>query len=129
MNTRLLDRIAHIVALSGVLLIVIAGLLYGLPGVLGAFVGAVVANLNWLAIRWLTTSVARGDIRRKNKLMVLLGFKTVAVLGMCWLLLTRLGLDARGFVIGITALVVGVVIGPLTLSDSVPESPASNGAD
>ncbi len=48
---------------------------------------------------------------------------------MCWLLLTRLGLDARGFVIGITALVVGVVIGPLTLSDSVPESPASNGAD
>lgn len=127
MNTRLLDRIAHIVALSGVMLVLIAGLLYGAPGALGAFVGAVVANLNWMAIRWLTTSVARQDIRRKNRLMALLGFKTVAVLGICWLLLTRLGLDAHGFVIGVSALVIGVVVGPLTLSDSADESP--QGAD
>lgn len=127
MNSRLLERITKIVAITGVLLVLVSGMIYGVDGALGALVGAVVANVNWLSIRWVTKLLASGDVRTKNRLMVLLGFKSLFVLTFCWLLLTRLGLHTHGFVIGITALVLGVVIGPLTMPES--SSPASNGAD
>ena len=45
--------------------------------IMGAAVGAIVAGLNWQAIRWLTEQVTGGAVRRKGRLMIL---ATLAVL-------------------------------------------------
>ena len=122
MNQKLLKRVTFVVVVSSVVLIALAGLLYGLDGVLGASAGAVVANLNWQAIRWLTERVTAQEVRSKGRLMVLATLKTTSLMAVCWLALTQVGLDSRSFIIGISALVVGVLVGPLSLSEALSET-------
>ena len=63
-------------------------------------------------------------------LFLILGLKTAALMGVCWVLLTKVGLDPKGFMVGIGALVIGIVVAPLTLSEkpSTPSNPSEDRA-
>ncbi len=118
MKSPLLQRISLVVAGCGVALTCVAGMIYGVNGLIGGGVGAVVAALNWQAIRWLAEQVSGQQVRSKGRLMVLATLKTSALMAVCWIALTQLGLDARAFIIGISALVAGILIGPITMPES-----------
>lgn len=128
MNLPLLKRITLAVAISGVLLSIVAGMIYGMTGLISGAAGALVAMANWQAIRWLAEQVTGQAVRSKGRLMILVVVKTTALMAVCWIALTQLGLDSRAFIIGISALVAGIVIGPLTMpeaatTDSPTDSP------
>ena len=68
-----------------------------------------VATANWAATRFLGKSIGKG----KNPLLALMGFKTMALALVCWLCITRFHLHFLGFTVGISALVLGIVLGPM----------------
>ena len=117
MNSQLNERITQVVAVAGVAMVIVAYLLWGADAALGAFGGALVAMANWGVIRWVSTRVTDQHVTGRGRLFGLLGVKTAALMGVCWLLLTRVGLDPKGFMVGIGALVIGITVGPLTVSE------------
>ena len=126
MNPLLLPRITKAVALAGVALTIIATMLYGLRGLAGGAAGAGIALANWQAIRWLAEQLQKRNVRSRGRLMILATLKTGALMAICWIALTRVGLDAKSFIVGISALVVGILVGPLTLPEQPLEDEANN---
>ena len=126
MNPLLLPRITKAVALAGVALTIIATMLYGLRGLAGGAAGVGIALANWQAIRWLAEQLQKRNVRSRGRLMILATLKTGALMAICWIALTRVGLDAKSFIVGISALVVGILVGPLTLPEQPLEDEANN---
>jgi hypothetical protein len=122
MNAQLTDRILLATAAGGVLLTGLAFAIWGGQGALAAAVGATVATANWAATRFLgKASIGKG----KNPLLALMGFKTMALALVCWLCITRFHLHFLGFTVGISALVLGVLLGPMLTPSSSEPSPTS----
>ncbi len=111
MNNPLYDRIFALVVASGLLLTGIVYAIMGGTAAIGALAGAMVAVGNWMVIRWLIKKV--NQQQSTGGAMVIFGFKTVSIMTLCWILITRVGLDVTGFMVGISALVIGVVAGPM----------------
>jgi len=123
MSPELSERITQVVAFAGVALIAVSFAFWGGPGALGAFAGALVAMANWGVIRWVALRVTGRHVQSSGRLYLLLGLKTAALMGVCWILLTQVAIHPKGFMIGIGALVIGIVVGPLTLSEKADNSP------
>ena len=123
MDSRLTDRITLVVAAAGALLTMSAYALMGGHQALSALAGVGVAMANWFAIRW----VARQGLTRGS--IALLAGKTLFILLAAWILIARAGLDAGGFLLGLSALVVGIVGGPLTLSPQDVLPPDEDGGE
>ena len=123
MNPQLSERITQVIVLSGVALVVLGFTLWGAQGALGAFAGALVAMANWGVIRWVSLRITGQHVQSRGRLFLLLGLKTAALMGVCWLLLTEVAVHPKGFMIGIGALVIGIVVAPLTLSEKVDPNP------
>ena len=123
MNPQLSERITQVIVLSGVALVVLGFTLWGAQGALGAFAGALVAMANWGVIRWVSLRITGLPEQSRGRLFLLLGLKTAALMGVCWLLLTEVAVHPKGFMIGIGALVIGIVVAPLTLSEKVDPNP------
>lgn len=122
MNPQLTDRILLATAAGGVLLVGVAFALFGGSAALAAAVGAVLALTNWVATRFLAkNAIAKG----KGALLGLMGFKTATLGVLCWICITRLDLHFFGFTLGISALVIGVVLGPML----TPTPPAATPAE
>ena len=126
MNSQLNERITHVVAVAGVAMVIVAYLMWGTDAALGAFGGALVALANWGVIRWVSTRVTDQHVTGRGRLFGLLAVKTAALMGVCWLLLARVGLDPKGFMVGISALVLGIIVGPLLVSEKTPADSNSN---
>jgi hypothetical protein len=121
MNAALTDRILLATAAGGVLLVGLAFAIWGGEGAIAAAVGATVATANWAATRFLgRASMGKG----KNPLLALMGFKTMALALVCWLAITRFHLHFLGFTVGISALVLGIVLGPM-LTPNAADSAAT----
>lgn len=101
-------------AVALVPLAVIAGLL-GAATLVGALVGGVVALLNLFLLGWLakrlTDNLAAGRTRAAGLAAVVLGLKSLLVLGILALLLTAL--DPLGVALGISCVVLGALLGGL----------------
>jgi hypothetical protein len=123
MSPKLSERITQVVAIAGAALVLLAFVLWGAQGALGAFAGALVAMANWGVIRWVALRVTGQHVRSGGRLYLLLGLKTAALMGVCWLLLTEVAIHPKGFMIGIGALVIGIVVGPLLMSEKADNSP------
>lgn len=122
MNAALTDRILLATAAGGVLLVGLAFAIWGGEGAIAAAVGATVATANWAATRFLgRASMAKG----KNPLLALMAFKTMALALICWLSITRFHLHFLGFTVGISALVLGIVLGPM-LTPNSPDTTATS---
>ncbi|MBZ0116517.1 MAG: hypothetical protein K8H88_05975 [Sandaracinaceae bacterium] len=125
MDARALDRIARYVGLSGALLSAIAFLLGGAALGAGALVGAAMALANWQAVRWLGKQLLKANDKGKMIWGTLLAVKMTAVLVIVWLVLSTGWVDPVGFAIGMSALVVGALIGAFT-SALAPEPSGSS---
>ena len=110
MNPHVTQRIFLATALSAVLLSLLAFAIWGAGAALGAAVAGGLAAANWGAIKVLSTRVAEGRFS-KNGFMVALAFKSGVLMLLCWLCITRFGVDFNGFTLGIGALVLGVLAG------------------
>jgi len=75
-----------------------------------ATAGAVIALINWYAYRWIIKKVMTGSLRQQSILMLLLVVKMGALMGLIYYLISRHWVDAVGFVVGISALVAGLMV-------------------
>lgn len=113
MERRSLDLITTYVAMLGALASAGAWLALGTSVGIGALVGSGLAIANWLGLRWLLTRLLASGTRSKTGFMVLLGVKTLAFMAIVSLLVVRGTVSPLGLVIGLSALVIGLVAGAL----------------
>ncbi len=123
MNPKLTHRILLATAASAVLLSGLAFAIWGAASAFGAAVAGLLAAANWGVIKVLSERVAKGRFS-KNGFMVVLAFKLGALMLLCWLAITRFGVDFNGFTLGMGALVLGA-IGGAALSEPTVSTPAS----
>jgi hypothetical protein len=76
-----------------------------------AAIGAVLAIANWHLYRWIVGRVTRGSVRQQSALMLLLVVKMGALMALVYFLISRHFVEPIGFMIGISALAVGMVAG------------------
>ena len=117
MIDRIKTHIPRYVAAAAAALVAFAFLLGGRTTAVGAAAGGLVAVLDAWVLVWLVVRVVDGaSFVRRSFAAILLGTKLFALLGVCWVLLDRVGVDPLGFSLGLGALVVGMLIGGLELS-------------
>lgn len=107
---RSVRRIARNIMLLGGLAPLVA-LVAGAPArlVVGVAVGSLVAAANFFAFERISAWVVRGSVRAGSLLMALLVVKMSAAMLVVVLILRTFGVDAIGFVIGLSTLVVGLL--------------------
>lgn len=113
---RSIQHITFAVPALGLTAVALTFLLADARVAIAAAVGAAVATLNWLGLRWLVGRATRGSVRSRSGLMVLLSAKMLLLGLVCWGLLTRFGLEPFGFAIGLSALVGGIFLGSVFTS-------------
>lgn len=113
MQRRSLDLITTYVATLGALASAGTWLALGTNVGVGAVVGSALAVGNWLGLRWLLTRLLASGTQSKAGFMVLLGLKTLVFMTIVSLLVVRATVSPLGLVIGLSALVVGLVAGAL----------------
>ena len=105
------------VAVSAMVLVGLAFVLGGPVVGAGALIGGVLATLDAWAITWLAKRIVAGaGFISSGVAAGLLGVKLVALLAVCWALLSRWGADPLGFSIGLGALVIGMLFAGVDLS-------------
>ncbi len=133
--TAIIDKITFYIAALGGVATVLAFAVGGVRVGLGAFVGAGVALANWAFLRWLMHRMADQGTSHRQRWMLLLTAKMIAMMMACWVLITGLGINPMGFVIGLSSLVLGVVVGALvhrtmaTDDSSLSEGSSANSED
>jgi len=116
---RTIDRITTYVAAFGVLLSVVAFGVSTEVGI-GALAGATIAIGDWLVTRLVGARLLAAGDRGRTVLSLVLVSKMTLVLGACGAVLWSGRVSALGFVIGISAMVVGVVAGGVHESLAAP---------
>ena len=111
MEENVTARMTLHIALSGAVLTALVYFLVGPASGGGALVGATVAVLNWLALRWLLARIMRGTDRKRIGVSLLLVGKMAVLMAVCWMLIAHLDVDALGFIVGISALFIGLALG------------------
>lgn len=109
------QRVVRRVALQIVALAVIAPVLAALAGApsrvtLGIVVGGLLSAANFVVIERISAKVVRGTVRTQSILMGLLVLKMSVLMVAVYLLVRTFGIDAVGFVIGLSTLVLGLAI-------------------
>ncbi len=92
----------------------------GLEGVIGSVGGAGLGLANVVAMVWLVKRLVfgNGGARSKGLLSTLLMMKMALLVGVAWLGIRVLELDVLGFVLGFSAVVLGLLVsGVLTALD------------
>ena len=113
MDTRTLNRISMVVVACAAALPVVAWMAFGLKSFVGAEVGAVEAVANWFSLRYILVKVQNGTARTQTKLMTLLVLKMFALFAIVGVLVATSAVDAKGFAMGVSTLVLGVLLGSL----------------
>lgn len=123
---KIIDRITTYVAAFGVLLSASAFVLSVEVGT-GALVGAAIAIGDWLVTRFLGRKIVGAPEGARSMLSLALVLKMGAVLGACAVVLWSGRVSALGFMIGIGAMVLGVIVGGLheSFTASAPSSDAA----
>ncbi len=116
---KIIDRITTYVAAFGVLLSTLAFVVSYEAGI-GALVGAAIAVGDWLVTRFLGARLLAAGERARSILSLALVSKMSLVLGACGVVLWSGRFSPLGFMIGISAMVLGVIVGGLHESLSSP---------
>ena len=122
---KIIDRITTYVAAFGVLLTALAFARSVDVGI-GALVGSTIAIADWLVTRFLGARILAAGERGRTLLSLALVSKMALVLGACGFVLWSNRVSPLGLMIGIGAMVLGVIVGGLheSLSSSSNEGPA-----
>lgn len=121
---KMIDRITTYVAAFGVLLSALAFVVSTEVGI-GALAGAAIAIADWMVTRWLGARILAAGEKARTLLSLALVSKMALVLGACGLVLWSGRVSALGFMIGIGAMVLGVIVGGLHESLSTAQGPVS----
>jgi len=114
---QLKTHVPRYVAIAAVALVALGFLLGSATVGVGAIAGGVVAVLDAWALTWLAVRVVSGaGFMSRGFAAALLGVKLFFLLGICWALLARFGVDPVGFCLGLGALVLGMLYGGAELS-------------
>jgi len=114
---QLKTHIPRYVAIAAAGLVALGFLLGGTTVGVGTVAGAVVAVADAWALTWLAVRVVSGaGFMSRGFAAALLGGKLFLLLGICWALLARFGVDPVGFCLGLGALVLGMLYGGAELS-------------
>jgi hypothetical protein len=76
-------------------------------------VGAVIALGNFHIYRWVVSRITGGNLRKQSALSLLLAAKMIALMGLIYLLVARHWVDPLGFLVGLSALVLGLLAGSI----------------
>lgn len=107
MGRKTLKKIDFVIIAYAVALCFGAMLLFDTRIFFSVFVGSIIAFVNWLVSRWLGIRLAMAG--NNWKMAIILGFKTVFILGVIGLVLTVTSVDPIAFMIGLSALVLGIL--------------------
>ena len=113
-----IDRLTLNVALAGVVLTVLTGAIGGI----GPAVGAVVAIVDCVGLRWLVMRLIDGPQAGRMATVVMLGLKMTLVLSVIWILLARADVHPIGFAVGFSALFIGFALGGTSMLLATEES-------
>ncbi|MEM9192071.1 MAG: ATP synthase subunit I [Myxococcota bacterium] len=127
--TDAVGKIAMYIAACGAIISGAVFLVFGAEAGVGAMVGAAVATLNALAMRWMIRKVLGGSSAARTTVMILLGFKMAILGAICYALIAIVKIDAIGFAIGLSALVFGILLGGRAAQDELSEETAEEGAE
>lgn len=113
MNKIATNRITISIVGLGILL---AAVTYGVAGIYSggsAAVGAIIAVANFYLFGWIADQVVKGSVRKRTGLMFLLVVKMGALMALIYFLISRHWIEPIGFMVGISALVIGVIVGSI----------------
>jgi hypothetical protein len=113
-----IQSITKSVMISALALVCLA---FGLGGVevgKGALIGGLMATANWMAIAWIGKRLMTLSEKAKAAVGLLLVVKMGAVLVASWLLLRTGLVDPTGYMVGLSALVLGVTLGAFRAASS-----------
>ena len=113
MNKRSIDSIPLFIGASGALAAAITLAIAGVWSAYSAAVGAVIALANFYAFRWIADRVTRGSVRKRAGVSLLLIVKMLIVFGLITALIMFHWVDPIGLVVGLSALVVGLLSGSI----------------
>lgn len=113
MNPQLISQIERANLVLGAVVTAVAGLVWGVPGMLAAGVGAVLGAANFWALHHVGSGVVRramaGEGAGKAGLLVmLLAAKMGLLFGCVWIAIFQLDLAALPFTLGISVFVVSI---------------------
>ncbi len=123
MNT--IDRITLYVAGLGAMLTAGAFMVSASVGV-GALVGAAVSLADFLVIRWVAARMMAVGEKARAILSLVLVLKMSVLLGGCAAILFTGRVDPFGFMVGIGAMVLGVLFGGVHEHFAAPTAPPSS---
>lgn|GEM_PF-3611143 len=85
----------------------------GIPVLLGALLGGMVGMMNLYAMSWLLRRIIGSDTatESKTRYAVMLAGKFLAVLAVILIAVVVIGLDALGFLLGLSTTVVSLFVG------------------
>lgn len=104
------------IAAVGVVVSLLAFVLGGAAFGVAAATGAVVATGNWIALTWILRRVLLAPAEKRPALLLWMLLKMAVLGAVCYLLVAGLGLDAFGFLLGLTSFVVGLLFGALSFA-------------
>jgi hypothetical protein len=105
------NTLGYFVAGAGALLALGALALSGGRTGAGVAVGALIALVNWHLIAWVVGRVIDARAQSKGGLMVLLGFKLLALMGAVYVLLQSGLVPALPLLVGLSSLALGGIVG------------------
>jgi hypothetical protein len=107
MNPKTLTRIDLLILIYAIILSGGAFVFFGMTAFIGVCVGSVIALTNWILSRWLGVRLILSG--QKQKVAIFLGVKTAFILGIILLVLSFTSIEPLPFMIGLSALVLGVL--------------------
>lgn len=111
MNTAVFNQITKGTFAIALVFIAAAFAFAGTRWAVAVFVGALVVLLNWFSIRWIVSKITQSQSLKRSVAFLLLGIKMLLMISVSWILLEKFDLQPIGFGIGMSALVLGVIVG------------------
>ena len=107
MDNRQLMKIDFSIAAFGAVAVCVSVFFWDLPIFLGTFLGALMAFLNWKSFRYIMRRLTTS--KKHGRVALILGAKTLAVLGSVALIVMFVPIDPVAFIIGLSTLFLGIV--------------------
>jgi hypothetical protein len=119
MDLHQLKKIDFYIAAFGVVTTCFSVFFWDLSIFLGTLLGSLMAFFNWLSFRYLVHRMTTS--KKRGRVAIILGCKTLAVMGLVALIVLFLPIHALAFVIGLSSLVLGIVTLSLIYTDGQNE--------
>ncbi len=113
------DRVRPVLLLTSPLAILGAYVLEGTSGAMGATLGALLALGNWVSLRWIRRRMETGTETTQRNMALLLVGKMMAMVALCGLIIAILHINAIGFALGLSTLVLATVVGGMMEAQQV----------